>query len=177
MNLIDSIASQASLARFASFVYTKKSDGSTSRYTIQLGFNYRNLVEKSLLQLKIESRNFTGIKLLAANELLESFWKTMNGTQDAYTKAETYVPDLDSRGLSVQGVKRNLVDETWQIFGLLHSKVEILPPTLPAKVVKSSEKTIEKNKLRHSLPIGKFVEFALENLTIAKINGETLELE
>ena len=174
--IIDKIAASAGLARFASFVYTSMSTGEVARYTLQLGFNYRNCLEKSRLALEIEAPALTGIDAQAAAELLASIDASLAGTQTGYTKAETYVDALDASGKAVPGVKRNVNDNSLQIFGLLHAKVQIAPPTVERKEVKSRPLTIAKNKLRKDLPIGKFREFALENLSTARINGETLEL-
>ncbi len=174
--IIDKIAASAGLARFASFVYTSVSTGEVARYTLQLGFNYRNCLEKSRLSLEIDAPGLTGIDAQAAAELLASIDASLAGTQTGYTKAETYVDALDANGKVVPGVKRNLNDGSLQIFGLLHSKVQIAPPTIERKEVQSRPLTIAKVKIRQGLPIGKFREFALENLSTARINGETLEL-
>ena len=174
--IVDKIAASAGLARFTSFVYTSVSTGEVARYTLQLGFSYRNCLEKSRLALEIESPALAGIEAQAAAELLASIDASLAGTQEGYTKAETYVDALDANGKAVPGVKRNVHDGTLQIFGLLHAKVQIAPPTIERKEVKSRPLTIAKNKLRKDLPIGRFREFALENLSTARINGETLEL-
>jgi len=174
--IVDKISSQAGLARFASFTYQSKSTGEIARYTIQLGFSYRNCLEKSKLALEIESASLNGLDKQAADELLNSFVASLNGTQENYTKQDIYADVTDSSGKTVQGIKRNINDGSLQIFGLLHSKVQITPPTIEDKPVKSRPLTIAKNKLRKELPVGKFREFALENLNVVKLNGETLEL-
>jgi len=174
--IVDKISAQAGFARFASFVYESKSTGEVARYTIQLGFSYRNCLEKSKLALEIESASLNGLDKQAADELLNSFAASLNGTQENYTKENTYVDVSDSSGKTVQGIKRNINDNTLQIFGLLHSKVQISPPTIEDKPVKSRPLTVAKNKLRKDLPVGKFREFALEYLNVVKLNGETLEL-
>lgn len=174
--IIDKIAASAGLARFASFVYTSVSTGEVARYTLQLGFDYRKCLEKSRLALEIDSPALTGIEAQAAAELMASIDASLAGTQEGYTKADTYVDARDSTGKVVPGLKKNVNDGSLQIFGLLHSKVQIAPPTIERKEVKSRPLTIAKNKLRKDLPIGKFREFALENLSVARINGDTLEL-
>jgi hypothetical protein len=133
-------------------------------------------LEKSKLALEIESGSLSGLDKQAAEELLNSFTASLNGTQENYTKEHVYVDVADSSGKTVQGIKRNINDGSLQIFGLLHSKVQITPPTIEDKPVKSRPLTIAKNKLRKDLPVGKFREFALENLNVVKLNGETLEL-
>ena len=174
--ILDKISSQAGLARFASFTYQSKSTGEVARYTIQLGFSYKNCLEKSKLALEIESAALTGLDKQAAEELLNSFAASLNGTQENYTKEHVYEDVADSSGKTIQGIKRNVNDNSLQIFGLLHSKVQITPPTIEDKPVKSRPLTIAKNKLRKGLPVGKFREFALENLNVVRLNGETLEI-
>ena len=155
--------------RFASLTYTAKESGEVARHTVLLGFNYRTCVEKSLLELEILRPSLSGIDAIAADELLESFRKTLNGTQDGYTKAETYADT------AVKGLKVNTVDNSLQLFGLTQAKVVLVPGTF--KTVKSAPKTIAKNKLRKELPVGKFREYALDNgaIHLARINGETIE--
>ena len=85
--LVNKIASQARKARFASFTYTT-SKGEKARYKIQLGFNYRNLIERSATDLEIESQQMEGETLGAAQELLASFKKSLEGVNDGYTKGE-----------------------------------------------------------------------------------------
>lgn len=174
LNLVPAIEFIQSLGgiqgcKFASLTYTSKESGETARHTVLLGFNYKTSVEKSLLELEILRPTLTGIDAIAADELLTSFKKTLDGTQDGYTKAETYADT------SIKGLKVNTVDNSLQLFGLTQSKVVLVPGTF--KTVKSAEKTIAKNKLRKELPVGKFREYALDSGAIhgARINGETIE--
>jgi hypothetical protein len=174
MNLVSSVDLIAALGgihgcRFASLTYTSKESGEVARHNVLLGFNYQNSVEKSLLELEIMRPTLNGIDAIAADELLTSFQKTLNGTQDGYTKGHVYVDT------SVKGLKVNTNDDSLQLFGLVQSKVIITPGV--HKIVKSAEKTIAKNKLRKALPIGKFREYALDSGAIhgARMNGETIE--
>lgn len=176
MKILDSIAAQAGLARFASFTYTTKTTGETARYTLQLGFSYRNVLQRSLLQLEIESQIMTGIDKEAADELIKSFKASLEGTQNKYTKKDIYKTYTDENGKTIQGLKVNQNDGTLKVYGLVHSKIQIDPPTKDRKPIDSAPLTIAKNKLRRNLPIGKFCEFDLGSLSVAKIDGETLIL-
>ena len=155
--------------QFASLTYTAKESGEVARHNILLGFNYRTCLEKSLTELEILSATMQGIELLAANELLESFRKSLAGKQDAYTKANTYADT------SIRGLKVNTVDDSLQLFGLLQSKTVIVPGV--HKTVNSAAKTIAKNAIRKLLPVGRFREYALDPETIhgARVNGQTIE--
>ena len=174
MNLVSSVDLIAALGgikgcRFASLTYTAKESGEVARHNVLLGFNYQTSVEKSLLELEILRPVLTGIDAIAADELLESFKKTLNGTQDGYTKGHVYADT------AVKGLKVNTNDDSLQLFGLVQSKVIITPGV--HKIVKSAEKTIAKNKLRKALPVGKFREYAIDPGAIhgARMNGETIE--
>jgi hypothetical protein len=169
--LIDLITALGGIehCQFASLTYRSKETQELARHNILLGFSYQTCVEKSLMELEAIMPALSGVDLIAASELAESFRKTLAGTQDAYTKAETYA------ATSISGLKVNTVDGTLQLFGLQQSKTVIEPGT--HKTVNSAPKTIAKNKLRKELPVGKFREYALDAETIqgARVNGKTIE--
>jgi hypothetical protein len=177
MKIIDLIASQAGLARFASFTYCSRSTGEVARYTLQLGFSYRNILQKSIMELEVDKQIMTDLPRQAADEILASLNASLSGIQTKYTKKDIYEDYKDSNGKTVQGIKVNKNDGSLKIFGLVSSKVQITPPVTPYKEVKSAPLTIEKNRITKTLPIGRFREFALDNLAMAKLNGETLILE
>jgi hypothetical protein len=163
--------------QFASLTYFTKKTKELGRYTVNLGFSYHKAVEKSVTELEIimaEMVDKTTLAHTAAVEVMESLKKTLaahaEGKQNEdYTKIGQYV----SIG---NGLNLNTVDNTIQLFGLLHSKV-VLVEGEKQKPVKSAPLTIEKNKLRKQLSIGKFREFALDegNVCGAKSNGDTID--
>ena len=176
MKIIDLIASQAGLARFASFTYCSTSTGEVARYTLQLGFSYRNILHKSILELEVDKSIMSGLPLQAADEILASLNASLSGTQTRYTKKDIY-EDYKVDGKTVQGIKVNKNDGSLKIFGLMTSKVQITPPVTPYKKHNSAPLTIQKNLITKDLTIGRFREFALDNLVMAKLNGETLVFE
>ena len=176
MKIIDLIASQAGLARFASFTYCSTSTGEVARYTLQLGFSYRNVLQKSIMELEVDKQIMSDLPRQAAEEILASLNASLSGTQTRYTKKDIY-EDYKVDGKTVQGLKVNKNDGSLKIFGLVTSKVQISPEVIPHKKYNSAPLTIEKNRITKALPIGRFREFALDNLAVAKINGETLILE
>lgn len=164
--------------QFASLTYLTKKTKELARYTVNLGFSYHNAVTKSVTELELliaeNTATWSEVTKLAAAEVMESLKKTIaahaEGKQNEdYTKIGQYV----SIG---NGLNLNTVDNTIQLFGLLHSKV-VLAEGEPQKPVKSAPLTIEKNKLRKQLSIGKFREFALDegNVCGVKVNGDTIE--
>lgn len=166
---------------FASFTYTTKGTGETARYNIQLGFDYHRAVEKSIVDLECldlkalatEKKIDFALMAQAASEVRASLEKTIaahaRGEQnDDYTKAGQYVPLFN--GLNV-----NKTDNSFQLFGLVQSKVSLVPGI--HKEVKSAPLTIAKNTIRRCLSVGKFREFALDSGVVhtARLNGETIE--
>lgn len=118
--------------------------------------------------MELQLPKLTGIDLEAANELLASFNATLSGTQTAYTKEGQYITVAN-------GVKLNTNDNTLELCGLEQSKVVITPGNYPK--VNSKPKTIAKNAIRKTLPIGKYKTLCLDAglFQSAKLNGETLE--
>jgi hypothetical protein len=160
-------------AKFIGLVYTAKSTGEVASYVVQIGHSYKNLVERSLKQLDVtygtDASNCTDVATYEAlRELRESLVKTLRGTQDGYTKAGQYETVCN-------GVEINKADGTLEIRGLVVQKKVITAGVY--KTVKSSAKTIAKNKIRKSLPIGKYRSFALdaEAVKSVKIDGELFE--
>ena len=176
MKIVDMIASQAGLARFASFTYCSKSTGEVARYTLQLGFSYRNILQKSIMELEVDRQIMADLPRQAADEILASLNASLSGTQTKYTKKDIY-EDYKVDGKTIQGLKVNKNDGSLKVFGLVTSKVQISPEVTPHKQYNSAPLTIEKNRITKTLPIGRFREFALDNLAMAKLNGETLILE
>ncbi len=167
--LLQKIAGQSKKARFASFLY-KNSKQEVARYKVQLGFNYINLVEKSALQLELESENMQGQTLDAAKSLLVSFQKTIEGKNSNPAKS-AYAPVKNRQGETVQGVKLNQANNSLQVYGLICSKVVVEE----GRLTKTSSNI--KTALRSNLPVGRFREFGLKNIKVAKIDGDTLILE
>jgi hypothetical protein len=163
---------------FASFTYKSKSDNSIARYTLNLGFKYISLLEKSIqeLQTKMDLKEFSNESLLlAANEVMNSLQKSLeahkNGTQsDDYTRKGLMTPL--GNGVSINQ------DDSIQIFGLVQSKKIIVEGT-PKKEVKSKPITILKNQIKKDWPISKFREFALDKgaMQVMRINGDTIEID
>lgn len=180
-NIIAKVAKQVAGiqgCQFASLVYTTKKTGECARYTVNLGFSYNTLVEKSVTELEIlmaENETVWGeLEKAAAAEVMASLVKTLeahkNGQQNEdYTKKDQYIPVAN-------GVNINTVDNTVQLFGLLHTKVSITPGVF--KAVKSAPMTIAKNKIRKQLSISNFREFAMDlsQLETVKVNGTTFEI-
>ena len=163
--------------QFASLTYLSKSAGELARYTVNLGFSYHKLIEKSVVELEILTAEnetvWNPLQKQAADEVMASLKKTLEahangGQNEDYTKKDTYV----SIG---NGINLNTVDNSIQLFGLVNSKVVLVEGI--HKKVNSAPLTIEKNKIRKQLSVSRFREFAIDESQIAqvKVNGDTLE--
>lgn len=128
------------------------------------------------MELEVDKQIMSDLPRQAADEILASLNASLSGTQTKYTKKDIY-EDYKVDGKTVQGLKINKNDSSLKIFGLITSKVQITPPVTPYKKHNSAPLTIQKNLITKDLPIGRFREFALDNLVVAKLNGETLVLE
>lgn len=164
--------------QFASFTYTTKnksySTPETARYTLILGASYLNLLERSKLELELSMSTIDPGLRKAADDVLASINKSIAahkaGTQsDDYTKKGQYT--------QIEGGLNLNTDNTLQMFGLLHSKVVLVPGV--KNETKSSPHTIAKNTIRKTLPLSKFREFALDlgNIHTVRMDGQTLVLE
>jgi hypothetical protein len=171
INLSNSISRMTDGCRFVSFTYKSKESGELARHTLLVGFSYHNLIKKSIEELSVILPTLTGDRLLAGNEVMTSFQKTL-----VAHKAGQQNEDYTKKGMysSIRnGVNINLNDNTIQVFGLSQNKIVIEEGTY--KVVNSRPMTILKKEIRDMLSISKFREYAFDPGVIlsGKSNGET----
>jgi hypothetical protein len=163
--------------RLASITYLSKKHNELARFTANFGFSYGQVVEKSITELEILTREnenvWNAVEKEAAAELMASFKETQaahaRGEQNAaYTKKGQYIPIGN-------GVNLNTSDNTIQLFGLVLTKTVLRAGVYPH--VNSAPKTIAKNKIRKMLPVGNFREFAIDMSQVEqmKINGDVIE--
>jgi len=182
MNLISEIAKQLVQiqgTKFVSFVYLTKKSNELARYTLILGFNYHTAVEKSVTELEILMQESAGTWTKLQVEAASVVMASLKATLAAHTRGEQN-PNYTKRGqyLPIEnGLNINLNDGTLQLFGLEHTKVSLVQGD--NRPVNSQPLTIEKNKIKSQLTVGKFREFALDLSQVAqcRINGQTLELD
>lgn len=180
-NMIAEITKQIATiqgCQFASLTYLTKSTKELARYTVNLGFSYGNLVQKSITELEIliaeNTATWSELQKQAAAEVMASLRETVEaharGEQNsAYTKAGQYIPVAN-------GVNINTTDNTVQLFGLLNTKTVLVPGEY--KKVNSKPLTVAKNEIRRQLSVSKFREFALDlsQVDSVRVNGNTVEL-
>ncbi len=172
---------KANGCKYISLEYTNSNE-ETARYTLQTGFSYKKVVEKSLLELIVSNTADVIddlIEVSAINDLKDSFQKTLNGTQDQYTKAGYYTKFKDESGNTVSGLKINHKNNKVHLNGLIHSKVVIKKGKDKKYSVSKNPVIAKKQEIRKTLSISKFREFKLdvEVLSTAKLNGDVLTFQ
>lgn len=165
-------------AKFASFKYLSKGKAELSRFVVILGASIENVYRSDVATLNALLPTLDGVKKVAAEEILISLNKSLDGgigNNDAYThgkaSGDTYL------ATAIPNVVINQNDGALHLKNVLfHSKV-VITAGPPKKPVNSSEKTLAKNELDRLLKRGKIMQFALEGISVAKLNGEVLEFE
>lgn len=161
--------------QFASFTYTAKPGGNRlteekARHVILLGASFESLYERDIEALRGMIPKLEGLRLQAANQLLESREESLSkglGENHAATSADAYV-SLDCPGLKV-----HLPTGAVHVMGLKVSKVVIIPGTY--RTVRSKPLTIAKDEIRDLLPSSRIRQFSLVNETEIRIDHQTLE--
>jgi hypothetical protein len=165
-----------------------------TRVVLITGFNYKRLVERSLNMLdEIVEDGFRMFNCegpvtiddfrAAADELKESFLKTIEGTntsttQDVYTTLQ--VDGMNVPGARVyigDGAESGTSKGDVNLSGLLISeKVIELAVNGPIPPSNSASKTIAKNKIRYALPIGRYRSYTLraDSEYILRAGGDVL---
>jgi len=167
-NAIEEVAKNQK-PRFVSLTYTSKKTGEVAKHTILLGASYEKAKEKDLQKLLILQPRLSGIKLVACNELIESYKKPA-GENENYTCLDVY------EETDIKGLKRHKETGNFHLIGYIIQKTTIKQGEF--KLVNSSEKTIEKNKLRKLGRLGKMRQYELTPLQVEsmKLNGKTLTI-
>lgn len=159
-------------ASFASFIYEAKSTGEIARHTIQLGINYLNMLEKSLLECRLldlnDIENANGLPLRQAKaQVIKSLRKSIRahkqGKQNEdYTKKHIYTHEG-------KGITSHNFDQSIEIHGYSHKK-HIIKEGIHKKV-NSRPLTIAKSLIEKQLPKSKWRTFSFENLEKARLAG------
>jgi hypothetical protein len=164
-------------ARFVSFTYRSAETQELARYTLLLGVNMVTLYERDRDTLEALRPTLQGLEADAADALLKSITESLEkgiGNNAAYThgadKGATYEAIAGAPGLKI-----NVNDGTLHVVGLVERKT-VLEAGEPRKEVQSKPLTLAKRALERELRRSKIRQFRLPNLTVAKMNGDTLEL-
>ncbi len=169
-------------AKFASFKYRSKGTNVVSRYNVTLGIDLTALYRRDKLAVLNAIPSLSGIDLDAANEIVKSLDNSLDngvGNNDAYTHGknagDTYLPtDIPNVSISKNDGSLHLKNVIVRSSVIIDDSQRIVK-----KPVNSKPLTIAKDNLKKSLDlgIGKIIQFKLEGISIAKLNGETIEIE
>jgi hypothetical protein len=197
------LATLAQGAQFASFEYTAKRNGEFARHTLVLGAKYVNQLAKSVDQLtaslelgtyanldrltveleregyELDRDGVAVLALTAAQQKLASLTKSLeahrkNEQNSDYNKQGVYSPLRDSDGNALHGLTVHNVDGSLELHGLAHAKLVLEQGD--GKRSKPRALTVAKNHVSRSLPVSRWRTFALEGVTRARLNGDTLEV-
>lgn len=163
-------------ARFASFVYVAKPSGprlteETARHVVILGADTSALYRRDLQTLAEIAPSLSGLEADAAELIAESRRVSLAvgvGFNPAYTAADAYSMT------GVQGVKVHNVTGELHVTGLAIRKDVVTAATY--RTVKSKPETLARKAVEARLPSARFRQFKLSGVTVAKLNGETIEL-
>ena len=153
----------------------RNEEGEVSDYNVCFHISYKNVLERSIALLE-EMNVAEGVESQAKEELLESFRSSL--AKMAVTPVEeindTYERFFDSEGRHIAGVKMHKEKGDLHLFGLLVKKNVLVEGNY--KEVKSRPLTIAKNKLRRSLPVGKWRQFVFSLDKVDSIKVEKMEI-
>jgi len=163
--------------RFGSITYTNE-QGGKSLYNLIFGINIVSLYKSDLRTLNSMLPNLTGIDVVACQELINSVNNSLEkgiGNNDNYS-LKGYFEPLTPNGEVKKHVDENGVTSLY-IRGYVIHKTEIIKGNY--KTVKSSEKTLAKQKIEKLLKRGKIRTFKINVnvLKSVKVNGLTIEIE
>lgn len=165
-------------AKFASFTYRTKGTGELSRYLVILGASIETVYQNDAEKLETIIPTLSGEALAAANAILTSLRVSLDGgigNNPAYTHGgdagDTYAKT------DVPGISVNKNDGELHLRNVLLQGKTVLEEGTPKKAVKSSSLTLAKRKIERTLRKSDIRQFALSGISIAKLNGETIEFE
>jgi hypothetical protein len=163
--------------QFASLTYRTKATNELARYTLILGASLENAYKGDIAKVEAELPNLTdALEIQAANEILTSLNDSMDkgiGNNGNYTLKGVYVPT----GIPCVFINSN--DNVLHIKNVFVQSKVVLEDGEPRKAVKSKPLTIAKDKLKKRLGLrtNKLRQFTLDNIKIAKANGDVVEFE
>lgn len=166
---------------FASLTYRTKATNELARYVLILGASVENAYKKDLDAVLAALPTLTDpLDLQAANEMIASFRQSLDkgiGNNDAYTHGpnggDTFI------ATAVPNVFINKNDGSLHLKGVFVQSKVVLEAGTPRKEVKSKPLTIAKDRLKRTLGLrsNKVRQFILDNIKVAKMNGDTIEFE
>lgn len=164
-------------AKFASFVYTAKPSGprlteEKARHVLILGASTEALYKRDLEALAEIAPTLTGLEADAAELIAESRRVSLAlgiGNNPDYSAQDAYSQT------NIPGVKVHNVTGEIHVTGLAVRK-DVITEAVYRKV-NSKPETLARKAVEARLPSAKFRQFKLSGVSVAKLNGETIEME
>lgn len=163
--------------QFASLTYRTKATDELARYTLLLGASVENAYAGDLQKVEDALPTLTdSLDVQAATEIINSLRQSLDkgiGNNDAYTLQGVYA------STGIPGVFINTNDNALHLRNVFVQSKVVLQEGKPRKAVNSKPLTIAKDKLKKMLGLrsNKLRQFALDNITKAKVNGDTIIFE
>jgi hypothetical protein len=163
--------------QFASLTYRTKATDELARYTLLLGASVENAYAGDLQKVEDALPTLTdSLDVQAATEIINSLRQSLDkgiGNNDAYTLQGVYA------STGIPGVFINTNDNALHLRNVFVQSKVVLQEGKPRKPVNSKPLTIAKDKLKKMLGLrsNKLRQFALDNITKAKVNGDTIIFE
>jgi hypothetical protein len=157
--------------RFVSLTYKAKESGEVAIHTLLLNVNRSRCLRVDVANLTSKLPTLDGVESVACQELIDSMTETLTtGRNSQYTKAGYYAKEGNG---NVQVAETGVV----YIRGYSVKKTVLVPGVY--KEVKSSAKTIAKNKFRKELKNTKIREFIVTpaNFKCARHDGKTIRID
>lgn len=175
---IDFLKELAGLRTSSTFLtlhkYTNE-HGEVANFNIVFHISYENALKRSVATLEGFIPN-SELQAEAKRELLESWHTSILGcaTTPVEEIDDAYTRFFDEDGSYIKGVKMHTDTGNLHLYGFAHQKVVLVEGVYRKK--NSSEKTIEKDKLRNLCQISKFRQFRILPGQVEKISVEKMSL-
>jgi hypothetical protein len=156
--------------RFVQIRYTAKGTGEVANHTLAMGVNLDRAYRRDEKIINL-TRPQTDLGREAKAAVLASVQETITkgvGNNSAYTQKDTYET-------VAPGIKYHKETFELYVYGFSIRKNVVTPGVY--KTVKSAPLTLEKDKLRKKLKMGRFRQFIVRNVERAALNGTVLELD
>lgn len=163
--------------QFASLTYRTKATDELARYTLLLGASVENAYAGDLQKVEDALPTLTdSLDVQAATEIINSLRQSLDkgiGNNDAYTLQGVYA------STGIPGVFINTNDNALHLRNVFVQSKVVLQEGKPRKPVNSKPLTIAKDNLKKMLGLrsNKLRQFALDNITKARVNGDTIVFE
>lgn len=148
--------------------------GEVANYNIAFHINYKNALERSLIQLESYVPE-DDLEDEAREKILNSLKKSLDNSNNSEDKKDSaYLHFSDDKGNLIKGVKLHIDTNTLHLYGFVVHKKVIMPGIYP----KVNQKPLTKvsNNLRSKLPVGKFRQFRIHPSQVESISVENLSL-